>query len=59
MKFTSHITVITSNYGSYCLYEKGREPSRRRLVLHIIELESYDGQIIKVKNKNLHQIGGT
>ena len=29
------------------LYGKGAEPNKRRLDLHIIELESYVGQIIK------------
>ena len=29
------------------LYEKGTEPNKRRLNLHVIELESYVGQIIK------------
>ena len=29
------------------LYGKGTEPNKRRLDLHIIELESYVGQIIK------------
>ena len=41
MKFTSHIIVITSNYDCYMLYGKGAEPNKRRLDLHIIELESY------------------
>ena len=47
MKFTSHIILITSNYDCYMLYEKGTEPHKRKLDLHIIELESYLGQIIK------------
>ena len=47
MKFTSHIIVITSNYYCYILYGKCTEPSRRRVHLHIIELESYVVQIIK------------
>ena len=47
MKFTSHIIVITSNYDWYTLYGKGIGPNKRRLDLHIIELESYVGQIIK------------
>ena len=29
------------------IYGKGTEPNKRRLDLHIIELESYVGQIIK------------
>ena len=29
------------------LYGKGTEPNKKRLDLHIIELESYVGQIIK------------
>ena len=41
MKFTSHIIVITRNYDCYMLYGKGAEPNKRRLDLHIIELESY------------------
>ena len=47
MKFTSHIILITSNYYCYILYGKGAEPNKRRLDLHIIELGSYVGQIIK------------
>ena len=47
MKFTSHIIVITSNYYCYILYGKCTEPNRRRVHLHIIELESYVVQIIK------------
>ena len=47
MKFTSHIIVITSNYYCYILYGKCTEPNRRRVHLHIIELESYVLQIIK------------
>ena len=47
MKFTSHVIVITRNYECYMLYGKGTEPNKRRLDLHIIELESYVGQIIK------------
>ena len=47
MTFNSHIIVITRNYGCYMLYGKGTEPNKRRLDLHIIELESYFGQIIK------------
>ena len=47
MKFTSPIIVITSNYACYILYGKCTEPNKRRLDLHIIELESYVGQIIK------------
>ena len=47
MKFTSHIIVITSNYDCYILYGKCTEPNKRWLDLHIIELESYVGQIIK------------
>ena len=47
MKFTNHIIVITSNYDSYILYRKCTEPNKRRLDLHIIELESYIGQIMK------------
>ena len=47
MKFTSHIIVITGNYDCYILYGKCTEPNRRRLDLHIIELESYDGQVIE------------
>ena len=47
MKFTSHIIVITTNYDCYILYGKCTEPNKRRLDLHIIELESYVGQIIK------------
>ena len=45
MKFTSHIIVITSNYDCYMLY--GTKPNKRRLDLHIIQLESNAGQIIK------------
>ena len=45
MKFTSHIIVITSNYDCYMLYGKSTEPNKS--YLHIIELDSYDGQIIK------------
>ena len=41
MKFTSHIIVITSSYEYYMLYGKIAEPNKRRLDLHIIELESY------------------
>ena len=47
MKFTFPIIVITSNYDCYILYGKCTEPNKRRLDLHIIELESYVGQIIK------------
>ena len=47
MKFTNHIIVITSNYDCYILYGKCTEPTKRRLDLHIIELESYIGQIMK------------
>ena len=47
MKFTSHVIVITSNYDCYILYRKCTEPNKRRLDLHIIQLESYVGQIIK------------
>ena len=47
MKFTNHIIVITSNYDCYILYRKCTEPNKRRLDLHIIELESYIGQIMK------------
>ena len=47
MKFTSHIIVITSKYDCYILYRKCREPNKRRLGLHIIELDSFVGQIIK------------
>ena len=43
MKFTSHIIVVTRNYDCYMLYGKGTEPNKRRLDLHIIELESYVG----------------
>ena len=39
--------VITSNYDCCILYGKCTEPNKRRLGLHIIELESYVGQIIK------------
>ena len=47
MKFTSYIILITSNYDCYILSGKGTEPNKRRLVLHIIKLESWVGQIIK------------
>ena len=47
MNFTSHIIVITRNYECYMLYEKGTKSNNRRLDLHIIELESYVGQVIK------------
>ena len=47
MKPTSHIIVITSNYDCYMLNGKGTKPNMRKLNLHIIELESYVGQIIK------------
>ena len=47
MKFTNHIIVITSNYDCYILYRKCTEPNKRRLDLHIIELESNIGQIMK------------
>ena len=47
MKFTSHIILITSNYDCYMLYGKGTEPNKRRLDLHIRQLGSYVGQIIK------------
>ena len=47
MRFTSHIIVITSNYDCYILYGKGPETNKRKLDLHVIELESYDGQILK------------
>ena len=47
MKFTNHIIVITSNCDCYILYRKCTEPNKRRLDLHIIELESYIGQIMK------------
>ena len=47
MKFTNHIIVITSNYDCYILYGKCTEPNKRRLDLHIIELESHIGQIMK------------
>ena len=50
MKFTNHIIVITSNYDCYILYRKCTEPNKRRLDLHIIELESYIGQIMKGYN---------
>ena len=48
MKFTSYIIVITGNYDCYILYGKCTEPNRRRLDLHIIELEPYDGQVIEI-----------
>ena len=41
MKLTSHIIVITSNYDCYMLNGKGTDLNKRRLNLHIIELESY------------------
>ena len=47
MKFTSHIIVITSNRDCCILYGKCTEPNKRRSDLHIIELKSYVGQIIK------------
>ena len=47
MKFTSHIIVMSRNYDCYMLYGKDTEQNKRRLDLHIIELESYVGQIIK------------
>ena len=47
MKFTDHINFITSNHDCYILYKKYIEPNKRRLDLHIIELESYVGQITK------------
>ena len=47
MKFTSHIIFITSNCDCYKLYGKCAEQNKRRLDLHIIELESYVGQIVK------------
>ena len=47
MRFASHITFITSNYDCYILYGKCTEPNKRWLDLHIIEFESYVGQIIK------------
>ena len=47
MKLTSHTIVITSNYDCYMLYGKGIEPNKIGLDLHIIQLESYVGQIIK------------
>ena len=47
MRFTSHIIFITRNYDCYILYGKCTEPNNRRLDLHIIELESDVGQIIK------------
>ena len=47
MKRTSHIIVITNNYDCYMLYEKDTKPDKRRFDLHIIELESYVGQIIE------------
>ena len=47
MKFTSPIIVITSNYDCFILYGKCTDPNKRRLHLHITELESYVAQIIK------------
>ena len=47
MKFNSHIIIITSNLNCYILYGKVTEPNKRRLDLHIIQLESYIGQITK------------
>ena len=47
MKFTSPIIVITSNYGCFILYGKCTDPNKRRLDVHIKELESYVAQIIK------------
>ena len=47
MKFSSHISFVTSNYDCYVLYGKCTEPNKRRLDLDIIELESEIGQIIK------------
>ena len=47
MKFTSHNIVITSNYDHYMLYWKGTKPNKRRLDLHIIELEPCIRQINK------------
>ena len=47
MEFTSLNIVMTSNYGSYILYGIGTEPNKRSLDLHMIELQSYVGQIIK------------
>ena len=56
MKFTSHIIVLTTDYVCYMIYGKGREPNNRREDLHIIQLESYVGQMIKgygyERNKN-------
>ena len=46
-RFTSHIIVIISNYHCYILYRKGPEPNTRKLDVHVKELESYDGQILK------------
>ena len=40
MKFTIHIIVITSNYDCSMLYGKVTEPNKRKLDLHIIQLES-------------------
>ena len=47
MKFTSRIIVITRNYDCYMLYRKGTESNKRRLDLHIIELESHADQVVK------------
>ena len=47
MKFTSQIIFITNNYDCYILYGKCTEPNKRRLDLHVLELESYVGQIVK------------
>ena len=40
MEFTGHIIAITSNYDCYMFYGKGTESNKRRLDLHIIQLES-------------------
>ena len=47
MKFTNYIIFITSNYDCYILYGKCTEPNKRRLDLHVIELELHVGQITK------------
>ena len=47
MKFTSQIIALTDICGCYMFYGEGAEPNKKRLDLHIKELESYVGQIIK------------
>ena len=59
MKFSNPINFITSNYDRYILYEKYTEPNKRRLDLHVIELESYAGLVKLLKDMVMKGINST